>query len=222
MDRGTVPIHVFVVGSRILFREALYRLLTDLPGVEATGQAHELARPLERLLDPLPHLLLLVCPTDADLDQISSLSTQHPQVRVLCISPVWSVQEALHALQRGAIGCLSADITSDDLAVALRQAARGEVTLSPDVSGALVAQFAVQNVHDDMPFQQLSLREREILQLICRGLSNKQIAQRLYLSVRTVENRVASIYGKLSVRSRTEAMRLALERGWVTLEANLP
>ena len=94
---------------------------------------------------------------------------------MLFLAPTWTLDQALAALQAGAIGCLSAGITAGELVVALRQAARGEVTL----------------------------------------LSNKETAQRLFLSVRTVENYLAYIYGKLGVHSRTEAAVLALQQGWL-------
>jgi len=149
---------------------------------------------------------------------------ENSHLRVLCLSPTWTPQEALAALQAGAIGCLSGGITAAELAVALRQAARGEVTLSPDLARDLIARLAqacTERGRSDQPppaagpEETLTPREQEVLKLVCHGLSNKEIAQRLLLSVRTVENHLANIYGKLGVRSRTEAAVLALQRGWV-------
>lgn len=208
------PIQVFVVGPHSLVGEALCALLAELPGIELAGQMADLAALPATLLEVPRHLVLLACPQPTDLEQLSVLHRQHPHLRVLCLSLTWSPREALAALQDGAIGCLSAGITADELAVALRQAARGEVTLSPDLARDLIARLA-QDIDQpplSSPVESLTPREKEVLSLVCHGLSNKEIAQNLYLSVRTVENHLANIYSKLGVHSRTEATVLALQQ----------
>ena len=204
-------IRVLVVSPYLLLGKALVALLTGLPRVEPVGRVAALAT----LPTPFPDLVLLACPRPTDLEQLATLHQEHPQARVLCLSPAWTSDQALVALQAGAVGCLSMHISPDELAVALRQAARGEVTLSPDLARDLITRLAQNEPPPSSPLGNLSPREREILQLVCDGLSNKEIAQRLYLSVRTVENHLANIYRKLGVRSRTEAAVLAMQQGWV-------
>ncbi len=210
-------VRVFVVGPHPLLSEALSALLADLPGIEFAGQAVDLAALPASLSEARQQLVLLICARSADRKELRALHQKHPHLRVLCLALAWRPHEA-DALRAGAIGCLSADITADELAVALRQAARGEVTLSPDLARGFIAQMAQdpqQLPYSAPSYERLSDREIEILSLVCGGLSNKEVAQRLYLSVRTVENHLANIYKKLGVRSRTEAAVLAMQRGWV-------
>jgi len=212
-----VRIRVFVVGPYSLFDEALWALLAGLPGIELAGKTTNLATLSALLPEPPPDLVLLTCPQPTDLERLPVLHWENSHLRVLCLSPTWTPQEALAALQAGAIGCLSGGITTAELAVALRQAARGGVTLSPDLARGLIARLAQDQLQPPPtgPYESLTPREQEVLNLVCHGLSNKEIGQRLLLSVRTVENHLANIYGKLGVRSRTEAAVLALQRGWV-------
>lgn len=215
VEQRTGPIRVCVVGPHSLLNEALCALLAELPGIELAGQTEDLATLQAAVTETPPHLVLLASPRAADLEHLPALHRQHPQLRVLCLSLTWTTHAALAALQAGAIGCLSAGITANELAVALRQAARGEMTLSPDLARDLIARLAQQQPPPAGPEETLTPREQEVLKLVCHGLSNKEIAQRLLLSVRTVENHLANIYHKLGVRSRTEAAVLALQRGWV-------
>jgi DNA-binding NarL/FixJ family response regulator len=134
---------------------------------------------------------------------------------VLLLSLDWTLSQVQAALQAGVIGCLSADMSAEDLGNALRQAVRGEITLSRELQKNLIMMLAEEGQTDKLSFEDLSLREKEVLILVCEGLSNKQIAQRLYLSVRTVENHLANIYTKLEVESRTEAAVFALQQGWI-------
>lgn len=134
---------------------------------------------------------------------------------MLLLSLDWTLSQVQAALQAGVVGCLSADMSAEDLGNALRQAARGEITLSRELQKSLIMMLVEERQTDRLSFEDLSLREREVLILVCEGLSNKQIAQRLYLSVRTVENHLANIYTKLEVESRTEAAVFALQQGWM-------
>ncbi len=207
-------IRVVVVGPYSLFNEALAALLVELPGIEFAGQAEYLTTLPDSWLKNSPDLALVVCPQPADLERLSALGRQHPHLRVLCLALNWTLDQALATLRAGAIGCLSASITAGELGVALRQAARGEVTLSPDLARDLITHLAQDQPSPAGSYERLTPREQEVLRLVCHGLSNKEIAQRLFLSVRTVENHLTNIYGKLGVRSRTEAAVLAVQRGW--------
>ena len=212
-------IQVWVAGPHELLNQAIGNLLAGLPGVEWAGGGPDLAASIPQLPPTRPVLVLLALPQPADFDRLPALLQQHPCLRVLCLSLAWTLEEVQAALKAGAMGCLSADISLSDLGVSLRQAARGEVALSSDLQRALILEVARSHSVQAVPsYERLSSREQQVLALVCEGLSNKQIAQHLYLSVRTVENHLANVYSKLRVRSRTEAAVLALQQGWVEKE----
>lgn len=137
-------------------------------------------------------------------------------VPAVWIAPTWTPEQGRAALAAGARGCLTEAVTVEELAAALRQAAHGDIALSRDVAGPLVALLATAPSRTERPRDPISPREREVLTLVCEGLGNKAIAQRLYLSLRTVENHLAAVFDKLGVSSRTEAAVLAIRNGWVS------
>jgi len=212
-------IQVWVAGPHELLNQAIGNLLAGLPGMEWAGQSPDLAASIPQLPADSPALVLLTLPQSADFDPLPTLLQQYPRLRVLCLSLVWTLENVQAALEAGAMGCLTADISASDLGASLRQAARGEVALSSDLQRALILEVARSHSVQAVPsYERLSSREQQVLALVCEGLSNKQIAQHLYLSVRTVENHLANVYSKLRVRSRTEAAVLALQQGWVEKE----
>jgi two-component system, NarL family, response regulator LiaR len=106
------------------------------------------------------------------------------------------------------------EISSDDeLLAAIRQVARGETFLPSSIAKQVVTELAARSESRAQPAEPLADREREVLLLLAQGLSNKDIAQKLYLSVRTVEGHLANVYGKLRVKSQTEAALWAAQRG---------
>lgn len=121
--------------------------------------------------------------------------------------------EVIEPVPLGVLGLFSKDEAPETLGVAIRQVARGQTYLSPSLAMALLKSQAASAAPPPAgtALDALTGREREVLALLAEGLSNKAIAARLYLSVRTVEGHLASIYGRLGVRSRTEAMRFAMQ-----------
>ncbi len=168
---------------------------------------------------PSPDVVLLVLSAPVDVDIVRALRRSRPETSVVLIAAAWTGTQARAALEAGARGCLVAELAPEELAAAIRQVAHGEVALSPDVTRSVIADLGRPRVADPPAgARSLSPREREILALVCQGLANKQIAQRLYLSLRTVENHLASVYAKLGVASRTEAAVLAVQNGLVARE----
>jgi NarL family two-component system response regulator LiaR len=115
-------------------------------------------------------------------------------------------------LEQGVNGCIKRNATLPELLDAIRQIAAGEISLPPELTIQLIAGMAEPaTAVPDNGLETLSNREQEVLTLLAEGFSNKQIAQHLYLSVRTVGNHLNSVYGKLDVHSRTEAALIAVQ-----------
>lgn len=214
-------LRVAVADSLPLIDAALRALVASLPGIDAVPVSASASAgwpastrwtdALDRSLDP--DVIVLLCPDPADLRPLSTAGSR--DVPVVLLAARWTGEQAAAALEAGARGCLSGSTTAEGLAAALRQVGRGEVTLSPEVTQAILT--GLGNAHRPPGGPALSPREREVLAFVCAGLGNKEIAQRLYLSLRTVENHLAAVYAKLGVASRTEAAVLAVRTGLVEL-----
>ena len=146
------------------------------------------------------------------VDAIRAICQKHPQIKVIALSSFKEGTRIMNALEAGAIGYLTKDISAEELAWAIRAAHSGRATLSPDVSQALV-QAANKS---PAPGSDLTEREREVLALMVEGLNNTQIAGKLSVSPSTVKSHVSNILSKLGVSSRTEAVTLAFRHKLVT------
>lgn len=216
LGKQSSSIRILIAGPHEILNQALVSLFTGLPDFVPGGDFLNPKTPTPFT----PELILLVLPDVRDLAQrIQQLHQQHPDAKVVCLSLDWTPEQAIAALQAGAIGCLKLDMSMGDLIAGLRQSTKGELTMPPHLQQAVIlgmTQSPTPKVSPD--FGVLSQREQEVLALVCDGLSNKQIAQRLYLSVRTIENHLRHTYQKLGVNSRTEAAVLAIQHGWVKSE----
>lgn len=202
------PISVALWSESSVVADGLRHVVDSLPGFRCLPGDHASDPPAEL------RVAWTADPTEA---------TAHPArvahaspIPVVWVAPAWTAEQARGALEAGARGCLSASVTVEEFAAALRQAARGDVALSSDIAGPLVSLLSVAPMRAAQPGIALSPREREVLALVCEGLGNKAIAQQLYLSLRTVENHLASVFSKLGVSSRTEAAVLAVRNGLIT------
>ena len=208
------PIRVVVVDDHTMVRKGLSLFLRAFDDLELAGEAETGAEAIQICDELLPDVILmdLVMPDMDGVDAIRAICQKHPQIFVIALSSFKEGTRIMNALEAGAIGYLTKDISAEELAWAIRAAHSGRATLSPDVSQALV-QAANKS---PAPGSDLTEREREILALMVEGLNNTQIAGKLSVSPSTVKSHVSNILSKLGVSSRTEAVTLAFRHKLVT------
>lgn len=205
-----ISLHVCVIGGPTLWRMGMQALLDRQPHLAHVTQAAaaEAAAATEASPDG-PDVYVL---DGRSLALLPSLLKLKPLVPLLIVTDTLA-ETAVHSwLEQGVHGCIGRDATLPELLDAIRQIAAGEISLPPELTIRLIAGMAkTSTAVPDNGLGGLSRREQEVLTLLAEGFSNKQIAQHLYLSVRTVGNHLSSVYGKLNVHTRTEAALMAVQ-----------
>jgi len=194
-----------LVAGPALMREGLRTLLTQEEDFAVgTEASHSFS-------DRSPPDVVIIC---ADVPEtVRDLRTRWPQTGVLVVADL-SPAAAGRLTELGALGLFPFSAEPDELIWAVRQVAQGKLALHPTVLRALVAHLAEAENAPSPPRVQLTARERDVLRYLMLGASDKDIAQRLYLSVRTVQSHLAHLYHKLGVHSRTEAALADIRAGW--------
>jgi len=209
-----------LVDDQALFREGLETLLSVHKDMQVVGQASNGQEAVEAAGKLKPDVVLMDVRMPV-LDGVRAtrlLKDNLPQCKVIVLTTFDDDEYIFDALRTGAVGYLLKDVPSALLVDAIRAAARGESILEPSVAAKVIAEFT--RVSSMVPAAQmgqlvepLSEREQEILVLIARGSSNKEIARQLFIAEGTVKNHVTHILGKLGVRDRTQAALKAKELG---------
>lgn len=215
-DESTVPIRVMVVDDHPMWRDAVERDLADaglhVVGVAATGQEALARFPAAR---PDVLLLDLQIPGPDGVQVTGEVVRIDPAVRVLILSASGEQDDVLAAVKAGATGYLVKSASREELLDAVRRTARGEPVFTPGLAGLVLGEFqrrSEESAHQP-PDERLTDRETEVLKLVAKGLSYRQIAERLVLSHRTVQNHVQNTLGKLQMHNRVELTRYAIEHG---------
>ena len=214
-------IKIVLVDDQPLFREGLRTLLSVHSDFEVVGEAGngQEAINLVRSTGASVVLMDLQMPILDGVAATRRLHDEQPDCRVIVLTTFDDDELVFDGLRAGAVGYLLKDAPSEKLAEAIRVAARGETFLQPSVAAKVVAEFARltrKGVETSNSFSEsLSERELEILRLIARGASNREIAATLFLAEGTVKNHVTNILGKLAARDRTQAAIKAKDRGLI-------
>lgn len=203
----TRPISVVIVDDHELVRRGLKGALASHDDIELVGEARdgETAVALCAARHPDVVLMDLIMPGMDGAEATESLLGRSPNTRVLALTSFSEPELVQRTLKAGALGYLLKSVTGDELAAAVRRAHSGQSTLAPEAAQVLVE--AAQAPDDTGP---LTSREREVLSLLTHGLSNAEIAARLYVSLSTAKAHVSSIISKLGASSRTEAATIGL------------
>jgi len=213
----TRPIRVLIADDHSMVRTGLATFIRVQPDLELVGEARdgqEALRLCEKL-EPDVILMDLVMPRMDGVAATRAIRERWPQVQVIALTSFQEKELVQDALQAGAISYLLKDVSTDELADAIRAAYAGRSTLAPEAAQALI-QMARSTSESPAPGHDLTPREREVLALMVEGLSNPQIGERLSISVTTVRSHVSNILSKLGVSNRAGAIALAVRNKLVT------
>ena len=213
----TTNIRVLVVDGHAVSRAGLRHLLESYPDLHVIGEAADGVQAVSETLELGPQVVLMDAqlPNNQSMEALKQIKQLNLETRVLLLSAQEREEYLYETLRAGADGYVLKNIAPDELAHAVRAVARGEVLVQPQLAGRLLSRFGKQG-RGNTPYETLTAREQEVLHLLARGMRNKEIATRLFVSERTVNFHLANIYQKLNVSGRTEALSKALEQGLIT------
>lgn len=208
-------IRVLIAEDHTLVREETRDLLDREPDIEVVGEAGDGATAVEETVRLRPDVALfdIRLPGTNGIEAARRVHERAPSTAVIILSAYDDDDYVVRALDAGAVGYLLKTIRSVDLVDAVRRAQRGETVLHPDIARR-ISHLWLRRFGTTAAVE-LGERELELIQLVARGLHNKEIAQELGVSVRTVEGRIRTLLRRLGVRSRTEAVTNAAAHGWL-------
>ena len=210
-------IRVMLVDDHAVVREGLRNFLALQDGLEIVGEASDGAEAIEQAerLEPDVILMDLVMPGLDGIGAMRQLRVRSPGSRVIVLTSFLEDERVLPAIQAGAAGYLLKNVAPAELARAIRAAHAGEAIIDPTAAARLVHAIADDARPRVEEPERLTRRERDVLELIARGQSNKRIALELGISEKTVKTHVGHLLAKLGVSDRTQAALMAVEEGLV-------
>jgi DNA-binding NarL/FixJ family response regulator len=208
------PVRVLVVDDHALFRHGLVSVLQAATDVEVVGEARDGMEAIEQAaaLEPDVVLMDVRMPSVNGIEAARRIRVAQPTVRVLMLTESEDDEDLFAAVRAGATGYLLKEVAIDEIADAIRSVASGQALVSPSMTTKLLSEFNAMSrrLVEEHDGRRLTDRELEVLRLIARGMSNKDIGAELVISENTVRNHVRNILEKLQVRSRVEAAMYAV------------
>ncbi|MGA8258200.1 MAG: response regulator transcription factor [Nocardioides sp.] len=206
---------VVVVDDHPLYRDGLVTALATLDDVTVVGEAPDGETGLEVVASTAPDVVVmdLHMPGIGGIEATRRISEHHPQVAVLVLTMLDGDDSVFAAMRSGARGYLLKGADRHEIARALNAVSHGEVVFSSGIATRVLSFFAAGSTRSVDPFPELTEREREVLDLVARGMTNAEIARRLFVSDKTVRNHVSNVFSKLQVAGRAEAVARARDAG---------
>ena len=214
-------IKVLLADDHSLFRAGVHALLSNVDGVDVVGEADTGRKALEMVGARGPDVVLMdiAMPEMNGLETTTRVTREFPGVRVIMLSMHAGEEYVMQALRAGASGYLLKDAATSELELAVRAVARGETYLTPTISKRVIDDYLMRTTGSQGPVDQLTKRQREILQLIAKGYTSKEMAQMLNLSPKTIETHRTQLMKQLDIHDVAGLVRYAIRVGLVTLDA---
>ncbi len=205
-------LRILIADDHPLFREGVVHVLSQQPDFEVIAQADSGERAVRLACDLLPDIVLMdiSMPGEGGIQATREITEQCPVVQVVMLTVSEENDDLFVALKAGARGYIVKGISAQQLVAAVRTIAAGEVFISPGLASSVLFEMTRE---ESNPINSLTPREREILQLVSEGLTNRQIGERLFLAEKTVKHHMTNVLQKLQVRSRVQAALLAQQKG---------
>ncbi|MGE5604419.1 MAG: response regulator [Bacteroidota bacterium] len=216
------PIRVLLVDDQQLFRESLgIALEIRNPNIKVVAQAANGEEGWKSALEYGPDIVLMDVrmPVMDGVESARKIREKCPQCRIIMLTTFNDDEYVIEALKLGAAGFILKDIPSSEVEMAILSVYHGGVLMTPDVAAKVVKKLTSNQISDEslrlnlQVREILTVREYEVLELIAYGYDNREIAEKLHLTEGTVRNHVSSIYAKLNLRDRAQAIKYALEHG---------
>ena len=207
------PVRVMVVDDHPVWRDGVKSDLEASGRAVVVAEAADGGEAIERAIEVMPELVLmdLNLPTVRGVEAIRCIVEQSPHVKVLVLSASGEEADVLEAVKVGASGYLLKSATAAELADAVTRVRAGEPVFSPSLAALVLGEFRRMSAAATEPG--LTARETEVLKLVAKGYTYREIGDKLFISVKTVQNHVQNILTKLQLSRRYELMRYAIQRG---------
>jgi NarL family two-component system response regulator LiaR len=219
-------ITVLLADDHAVVRQGTRELLEREEGIDVVAEASDGKEAVQKAIKKRPDVVVMdfAMPELNGIEATRQIKAVAPGIAILVLTAYDSDQYVFAFLEAGAAGYLLKDIQVDELVDAIRAVHAGESILHPAIARKVINRFAKpeENTYTIHPvLDQLTERELEVLRLAAKGMSNREIALELTISVRTVQTHLTNVFNKMGVGSRTEAVVHALRKGWITLEDTL-
>ena len=213
---GSISPRVLLVDDHQLLRQAVRRALEDA-GMSVVAEAGDGSEAVRLAADVKPDVVVMdvSMPVLDGVEATRRIHATQPDLPIVVLTMHGEESQRREALGAGATGFLTKDVSMQDVVRTVHQAAGGDVALSPELASTILDELRTRNSAPNA--SPLTPREEEVLQLIADGLSTTEVAERLFISGKTVKNHLASIYEKLDARDRTQAVLAAVRIGIIRL-----
>jgi len=213
--------HVLLADDHVLVRAGIRTLLEKIPNVKVVAEAASGREALEMVKTKLPDLVLMdIAMADLNgLDALPRIAKDFPDVKVMILSAHANEEYVIRALRSGAAGYLLKDAATAELDLAISSVREGKTYLSPSISRTAIDSYLERMGDVVSPLEQLTSRQREILQLIGEGKNTKEIASNLAISVKTVESHRLQLMERLRIHDVPGLVRFAIRTGLVSADA---